>query len=260
MKSTIVTYNSLLAAAITLTLFSTNANAFDIVNDPAHMAETIAGFAEEHADSIEQLTTLTNQLQQLQQTYQMVTSTYNGLTGNRGFGAVQTITNAARNYLPANTTGMMDAIDGLSNTYGYMSNQVQTFTNQNSILSPGAVTALNMNANQLKLFSQRRKNNAAVQAIAAQSMDAAGQRFNYIQQLMNQVNTTNDPKGIAELQARIAGEQVMLQNDQSKMNQMYAFLQNQERINQQQMRELGVQQIGHTRNLVQPNYTVYNNP
>jgi len=53
---------------------------------------------------------------------------------------------------------------------------------------------------------------------------------------------------------------VMLQNDQSKMDQMYAYMQNQERINQQQMSELSVQQIGRTRNLVQPNLTVFNNP
>lgn len=251
---------SVIAAALTLVLTDQQAFAVDIVNDPIHMAETIAGFAAEHADAIEQLTTLTNQLQQLQQTYQMVTSTYNGLTGNRGFGAVQTLTNAARNYLPENTTGMLDAIDGVSNTYGYMSNQVQTFTNQNSILSPGAVTALNMNANQLKLFSQRRKNNAAIQATASQSMDAASQRFNYIQQLMNQVNTTNDPKGIAELQARIAGEQVMLQNDQTKMQQMYAFLQNQDRVTQQQMREVAIQQIGSVGTLQQPNLSITNNP
>jgi len=251
---------SVIAAALTLVLTDQQAFAVDIVNDPIHMAETIAGFAEEHADAIEQLTTLTNQLQQLQQTYQMVTSTYNGLTGNRGFGAVQTLTNAARNYLPENTTGMLDAIDGVSNTYGYMSNQVQTFTNQNSILSPGAVTALNMNANQLKLFSQRRKNNAAIQATASQSMDAASQRFNYIQQLMNQVNTTNDPKGIAELQARIAGEQVMLQNDQTKMQQMYAFLQNQDRVTQQQMQEVAIQQIGSVGTLQQPNLSITNNP
>lgn len=254
-----LTNKALVAAAIILALFGNNASAVQEVNDPLHMAETIAGFAEEHADAIEQLTTLTNQLQELQQTYQMVTSTYNGLTGNRGFGAMQTLTNAARNYLPENTTGMMDAIDGVSNTYGYMSNQVQTFTNQNSILSPGAVTALNMNANQLKLFTERRKNNAAIQATAAQSMDAASQRFNYIQQLMNQVNATNDPKGIAELQARIAGEQVMLQNDQTKMQQMYAYLQNQERVNQQQLRELSVQQVGRTSALVQPNYSIMNN-
>ncbi|MCQ8118485.1 type IV secretion system protein [Methylomonas rosea] len=260
MKAATSPNKTLFAAALALVLYGNTASAVDIVNDPMHMAETIAGWAANHSDEIEQITKLTEQLQQLQQTYQMVTSTYNSMTGNRGFGAVQTLTNAARNYLPDSTNGMLDTINGANQTYNQMSGMIQGFTNQNAILSPGAIQALNMNANQLKLFTERRKNNAAIQATASQSMDAASQRFGYIQQLMNQVNNTNDPKGVAELQARIAGEQVMLQNDQTKMQQMYAYLQNQELVNQQQMRELAIQQVGRTSDLVQPNYSVTNNP
>jgi type IV secretion system protein VirB5 len=249
-----------IAIAIVMMLSGTNANAIDIVNDPAHMAETIAGWAANHQDEIRQFNTMVEQLRELQQTYQMVTSTYNAVTGSRGLGAVQTLTNASRNYLPASTGDLLDTIDGASQTYNQMSGMVQNFTDQNAILNGNAINSLNMTGQQLALFSQRRKNAAAIQATAQQSMNAAGQRYAYIQQMIDNINNTNDPKAIAELQARIAGEQVMLQNDQSKMSQMYAYLQNQERINQQQMRELSVQQIGRTRDLVQPNYTVYNNP
>lgn len=249
-----------IAIAIVMMLSGTNANAIDIVNDPAHMAETIAGWAANHQDEIQQFNTMVEQLRELQQTYQMVMSTYNAVTGSRGLGALQTLTNASRNYLPASTGDLLDTIDGASQTYNQMSGMVQNFTDQNAILNGNAINSLNMTGQQLALFSQRRRNAAAIQATAQQSMNAAGQRYAYIQQMIDNINNTNDPKAIAELQARIAGEQVMLQNDQSKMSQMYAYLQNQERINQQQMRELSVQQIGRTRDLVQPNYTVYNNP
>lgn len=249
-----------IAIAIVMMLSGTNANAIDIVNDPAHMAETIAGWAANHQDEIQQFNTMVEQLRELQQTYQMVTSTYNAVTGSRGLGAVQTLTNASRNYLPASTGDLLDTIDGASQTYNQMSGMVQNFTDQNAILNGNAINSLNMTGQQLTLFSQRRKNAAAIQATAQQSMNAAGQRYAYIQQMIDNINNTNDPKAIAELQARIAGEQVMLQNDQSKMSQMYAYLQNQERINQQQMRELSVQQIGRTRDLAQPNLAVFNNP
>lgn len=239
------TNKTLLAAALTLSLFSNNTYAVDIVNDPAHMAETVAGWG--------------SQLQKMKEQFDQLKSTYESITGNRGFGAMQTLSNAARNYLPKNTGDMQGVIDGASATYGAMSGQVQAFTNQNSILTPGAITNLKMNANQLKLFTQRRKNNAAIQATAAQSMAAASQRFNYIQQLMNKVNATNDEKGIAELNARIAGEQAMLQNDQTKMQQMYAYLQNQEQVNQQQMRELAIQQVGSISALQQPDLSIVNN-
>lgn len=249
-----------IAIAIVMMLSGTNANAIDIVNDPAHMAETIAGWAANHQDEIQQFNTMVEQLRELQQTYQMVMSTYNAVTGSRGLGALQTLTNASRNYLPASTGDLLDTIDGTSQTYNQMSGMVQHFTDQNAILNGNAINSLNMTGQQLALFSQRRRNAAAIQATAQQSMNAAGQRYAYIQQMIDNINNTNDPKAIAELQARIAGEQVMLQNDQSKMSQMYAYLQNQERINQQQMRELSVQQIGRTRDLAQPNLAVFNNP
>lgn len=246
--------------AIAIIMLSSTAKAYDIVNDPLHMAETVAGWAANHQDEINQLSKLGEQLQQLQNTYQMVTSTYNSLTGSRGMGALQTLTNASRNYLPASASDLLETMNGASQTYSQMSGMVQNFTDQNAILNGNALNSLNMTGQQLNLFTQRRKNAAAIQATAQQSMNAASQRYAYIQQMMDSINNTNDPKAIAELQARIAGEQVMLQNDQSKMEQMYAYLQNQDRVNQQQMNELSVQQIGRTRDLVQPNLTVYNNP
>jgi len=248
--------NKAVAIVVMALAFGGRAAAVDIVNDPMHMAETIAGWAANHQDEINQLNNLVQQLQQLQQTYQMVTSTYNSMTGNRGFGSVLPLTNMARNYLPANAGDMLDVINGASVTYNNMSGMVQGFTNQNAILSPGALAGLNMTAQQLQQFTAQRKNIATVQATATQSMDAASNRFSYIQKLMNEVGQTNDPKGIAELQARIAGEQTMLQNDQTKMQQMYAYLQNQQELIRQQNREMAIQQVGHTGNLVQPNLTV----
>lgn len=241
---------------ITFALSVNQSSAFDIVNDPMHMAQTVIGFAKEHADAVRQLNTLTSQLQQLQQTYQMVTSTYNSMTGNRGYGGVLPLTNQVRNYLPTSAGDMLDVINGVSSTYSNMSDMVQNYTHQNAILSPDNITDLNMNENQLKLLTQRRNNIAAIQAAATQNIDAASQRFGYIQQLIDHINNTNDPKAVAELQARIAGEQVMLQNDQSKMQQMYAYLQNQELMTQQQLRELSIQQTGNAESLQRPDLSV----
>jgi type IV secretion system protein VirB5 len=239
-----------LIAALILAL-SSNASALDIVSDPGHTEATAAGWGANAASWGEQYAQMKDQYDQLK-------TTYDSLTGNRGFGGVLPLSNSIRNYLPASAGDILDVINGASATYSNMSGMVQNYTDQNAILSPGAITNLNMSVDQLKLFTQRRNNIAAIQAYATQSIDAASLRFGYIQQLMDQVSATNDPKGVAELNARIAGEQVMLQNDQTKLQQMYAYLQNQERINQQQMQELAVQQVGHTNQLVQPNYSIMN--
>jgi type IV secretion system protein VirB5 len=240
---------NLIAAA--LILFSNASSAVDIVSDPAHMEVTAAGWGA-------QATSWATQIEEMKRQFDQLQTTYNSLTGNRGFGDVLPLSNSIRNYLPASAGDILDVINGASTTYNNMSGMVQTYTDQNAILSSGAITNLNMNADQLKLFNQRRNNIAAIQAYATQSIDAASLRFGYIQQLMDQVSATNDPKGIAELNARIAGEQVMLQNDQAKMQQMYAYLQNQELMNQQQMRELAIQQVGSVGALQQPNLSVIN--
>ncbi|MPN49131.1 Type IV secretion system protein virB5 [bioreactor metagenome] len=55
---------------------------------------------------------------------------------------------------------------------------------------------------------------------------------------MAKINDTPDPKAIAELQGRIAAEQAMIQNEQTKL-QLYAMVaQAEDKIQQQQQREL----------------------
>ena len=60
-------------------------------------------------------------------------------------------------------------------------------------------------------------------AFALDAYDAARDRLNQIDQLMGRITTTQDPKDIAELQGRIAAEQAMIANEQTKL-QMYAMV------------------------------------
>jgi type IV secretion system protein VirB5 len=53
-----------------------------------------------------------------------------------------------------------------------------------------------------------------------QAYNTASNRISQIQGLLNQAGQTQDPKGIAEIQARIQGETAMLQNEAMKM-QLY---------------------------------------
>jgi type IV secretion system protein VirB5 len=60
-----------------------------------------------------------------------------------------------------------------------------------------------------------------------QAYQASIQRLNNIQGLMGQINSSTDPKAIADLQARIQGEQAAIQNEQTKV-QLMAMLQKSE--------------------------------
>src|SRR5690606_39533596 len=67
---------------------------------------------------------------------------------------------------------------------------------------------LQVNAQRLGCEARAVKG-AQDKAFALDAYDAARDRLNQIDQLMGRINTTQDPKDIAELQGRIAAEQAM---------------------------------------------------
>ena len=70
--------------------------------------------------------------------------------------------------------------------------------------------------------------------------------------LIDAIPAANDPKAIAELQARIAAEQVMLANDQSKLNALDAWADAQVANAQLRRREAVVAAHGHFADRFQP--------
>ncbi|MGH9439853.1 MAG: type IV secretion system protein, partial [Terriglobia bacterium] len=77
-------------------------------------------------------------------------------------------------------------------------------------------------------------NNAATaQALNAQAYDDSGARFQRLQSLMGQINSTTDMKGIAELQARIDAENGMLINDLIKLQSMNGLIEQNKKVQQQ---------------------------
>ena len=64
---------------------------------------------------------------------------------------------------------------------------------------------------------------AQVKSDITKALEAAQKRLDQIEGLMNQINRTQDPKAIAELQARIGIEQAMIQNETTRL-QMYQIM------------------------------------
>ncbi len=63
-----------------------------------------------------------------------------------------------------------------------------------------------------------RRNAALVQAISQEALAHTSDRFASLQLLINAISQAADQKGILDLVARIAAEQGMLQNEQTKLN------------------------------------------
>jgi P-type DNA transfer protein VirB5 len=188
----------------------------------------------------QQIQAMTSQLNQLQ-------STYNAMTGNRGMQNLLPMTPQARNYLPTNWQGLMAALNGLSGSYGVLSAQLNSTLAANAILTPAQLSRLSPQE-QVQLQSSR--NSAALmQATSQQALQASSQRFTSLQQLINAIPTATDQKGALDLQARIAAEQAMLQNEQTKVQTLNQALQADERARQQRAQELSISNLGSLRTL-----------
>ncbi len=200
----------------------------------------------------QQMGSWANQLNQMKQQLTQQTNTYTAMTGNRGLGNVLPLANSVRNYLPQGASELLGVVNNSSNSYSGMASQIQALVAHNAILSNGKLSAMNLLPSQQKLITDGRTNTAAIQSIASQGMANASARFNYLQSLMSQINTTTDPKTIAELQARIAAEQTMMSNEQIKLEQTINLMQSQSAMMDQQKRELSIQQTGSVSTLQQP--------
>jgi type IV secretion system protein VirB5 len=172
--------------------------------------------------------TAQNQLNQAQQTYQ-------SMTGGRGMELL--LSGTARNYLPSSWAQMSTALAG----------PIQATVNANAVLTAQQWAALSP-AEQQQMTAAR-GNAALLQVAAQQAYATTSNRFASVQQLIGAIPTATDQKGILDLQARIAAEQGMLQNDQTKLQVLFQLVQAQELARRQRTHEQAIADVGSVRNL-----------
>ncbi|MFU2883525.1 P-type DNA transfer protein VirB5 [Pseudomonas aeruginosa] len=213
-----------LFAALALVIAGT-ANAQIPVTDGASIANSIQQQIETMAKWKMQYDQMVSQIDQMKQQYQ-------SLTGSRGLGQIMN-NPALRDYLPSDWQGVYDAVK--TGGYSGLSGRASSIYSQAKVFDSCAHLTV---ADQKKLCEARAVKAAQDQAFALDAYDKAKSRLNQIDSLMAKINDTNDPKAIAELQGRIAAEQAMIQNEQTKL-QLYAMVaQAEDKIQQQQQREM----------------------
>ncbi|OAI20331.1 P-type DNA transfer protein VirB5 [Methylomonas lenta] len=221
-------------------LFASTGQAQEAVIDMAAIGQLAA-----QASTLgKQLTEAKNQVTQLKNTYQ-------SFTGSRDLGTIMN-NPALRNYLPQDWQKVYDSVKqggyaGLSGTAKTMYNQVFDSCKHITIDDE----RLSCEAAAVK--------GAQDKGFALDAYSKAQDRMDQIDQLMAKVNDTQDPKAIAELQARIATEQANIQNEQTKL-QMYAMVASAEdKMQQQNKREMNARTWSATKGIsAQP--ITFNNP
>lgn len=198
------------------------AGGIPVINIP-QQAQDLANHIEDIAKYIEQIEQMKSQLTQMQQQYQ-------ALTGSRNLGEI--LNNPAlKDYLPADWQDVYSKV--ASGGYKGLTGSAAAIRDANALFDTCA-----KKAGSDKTLCERAASKAAQdKAFAIESFDKAKSRWDQIAGLMRQINSTTDPKSIAELQARITAETAAVQNEQTKM-QLYAMTaQAEDRLIQQQRRE-----------------------
>jgi type IV secretion system protein VirB5 len=159
--------------------------------------------ASNFAQAIQQVTTAAQQLEQLRQQYATLQQEYQSISGIRSMGDL--VNNSAlRKYLPDDYQQILQG--GYSAAQSIRdSSRVSGFSNTN----PETATS--------KAFEKSGMQASINEAVAEDGYKQASRRFDDIQTLLDKINTAPDQKSILDLQARIQVEQVMQQNEATKL-------------------------------------------
>lgn len=208
-------------------LFGNHAQAQIVVTDPISIAKDAAEFAEN-------VVRWKRQFEEMQAQLKQAEDQFKALTGGRGLG---TILNDPRyrEYLPTEWQGVYDSVR--NGGYAGLSGRAYEIYNENQVFDGCA--HIQVDTQRLACEAKAVKG-AQDKAFALDAYDAARDRLNQIDQLMARINSTQDPKDIQELQGRIAAEQAMIANEQTKL-QMYAMVAAAEdRLQEQREHELAM--------------------
>ena len=205
---------ALVAAAIVAVSATSAYAAFgigDVVFDPSNYAEAI-----KQVQSWEQqYQQMTQSIQKAQATFEQVKSQVDALTGVRGFGDL--LNNPAlKSIIPAD---LSTTLNGLNAT-GVLSGKALSIRSASAVYNCDDITDAAAKKSCQVLLGQ----NAQAQAVQQDTMALLNERTTQIDALRAQIDNTQDPKAIAELQARLAAEQAQVGNDQNKIAVANAML------------------------------------
>lgn len=192
----------------------------------------------------QQLLTAASQLTQAQAEFQSI-------TGSRGMQSL--LAGTVRNYLPPDWGTIETALQGgvgAASAYPALAADWNRALTANSVLTAAQIGALP--AAEGQSLQAARQSTALLQALTHEALANSSNRFAALQQLINAIGAATDQKAILELQARIAAESGMLQNEGTKTQDLYQGVLADQWASAQRTRELVVAGHGQFSSRFQP--------
>jgi type IV secretion system protein VirB5 len=182
-----------------------------------------------------QIRALERQLETARQHLSQAQAEYQALTGNRGMELL--LAGTVREYLPADWGMLKTALAA----------EIAAIVEANAVLT--AQQTARLSVQERAQLEAARRSAAMLQVSTQQALAATSQRFAALQQLIDAIGAAQDPKAIMDLQARMSAEQLMLQNEHTKLQLLFQAAQAEEWARKQQARERAIADIGSLRNL-----------
>lgn len=192
-----------------------------------------------------QIKAMSNQLNELKQTR-------DAMTGARGMEGLLRTSIAERNYLPPDEKELTKTALGTSSAYGTLSEQIRAAISANAILSTERLEKLSPQVREA--VETGRRTSATLSTLSQTAYANTSRRFAALQALIDTIGSSGDVKAIQDLQGRIGSEQVMLQNEQIKLQSLYQISEAQQRSEEQRTRERALSDIGSARGLTAVRY------
>jgi type IV secretion system protein VirB5 len=214
------------------------------VAQPAHAQFAVIDVAS-IAQLLQEVQTLEEELQVAQSQLLQAQTEYASITGTRGMQNL--LSGTVRNYLPIDWVQISQLASGTSGSYPALAAEVASLLRGNAILTPAQVALLT--PSQQAQLAAARQSPALLQTMARAALANASDRFATLQQLIGAIGTATDQKSALDLNARIAAEEGMLQNEATKLQVLFQVVQSQEWARAQQVREQALADQGSLRSL-----------
>lgn len=175
---------------------------------------------------------------QLEQEVQQEIQIYQSTVGTRGFGALLSNPVVA-NSLPSNWQGVYTAVQ--NGGYAGLTGSAQALRSASEIYNCEDQAGIDQQVCQRALNKPFQD-----KAFGQQAYQTELQELNQIQSLMQQIDVTQDPKGIAELQARVQTETTAVGDEMTKLQLFRMLADTEDRLVAEQQSELVLSRAGNT--------------
>lgn len=213
------------AAAVTIGLAGTPVAAQVVVHDPAALAQML----KEAKTALDQLRQMEAQLTEAQKLYESL----NQVSNVNELASVLN-TPGLRQYLPADAAGFSGGLEGL----GEVGQRAIAIRNANQLYTaPQGGEPTEAEAFYQAALERSGQRAARDMAIGERTYEVSSVRLSGLEALQRSLDTAPNARAVMDIQARIAAEQAMIQNDATRLQGLAMLQDGEQRMELQRDRE-----------------------